>query len=313
MAQLKSKPWRSYAIVGCSYFTISVVNGPDIRPLFNSLTSMSIHLNIATSFDEFLRALGSSGIPLSYLSISTADSWEVPNLNHDYSLPSTLRNLRVRGSSRSTLAVLRAAEQVPSIVVILINGLDSISGTWQRTGTARTYYMALCLNEPISLPALTSFRVIDRDHWSHVGPDLFQWLDLPALTSITLEWDQGTTYFTTAYRAAFNQFLFRHPFIHRVVLYDTPPESNQLRSPSPQCIIERFTTRIPASEWTQLMNEIRANDSDASSDTDSIETLSEASNGITIECSCSSDWVCTCREFQLHLYVFLGHVIITFH
>ncbi|KAK7018716.1 hypothetical protein VNI00_018309 [Paramarasmius palmivorus] len=298
MTVLKFKPWRSFSVLGYSYVTATVLRDARILPTPLRLTSVSVHFNRATSLDTFLEILTNSGIPLRYLSISSVDAWEIPDLNHGYQLPLTVTSLRVRGSSRTVLFVLQAATQVPSITVVLVSGLDSRSGNWQLTGHAHITHPNLTRQQPIMLPLLTSFRVNDQDHWGHVGPDFFRWVTLPNLTTLILVWGQSTTDLSSTYQVALNQWLDQHPTILTVHFTDFP-DIEQLRRPSPNSVFRSTISRVPMHEWMELMHSTRELDSsDQFSDTDSIATLSEASNGIIHQCDCSSKgWPrCFCGE-----------------
>ncbi|KAK7020169.1 hypothetical protein VNI00_017848 [Paramarasmius palmivorus] len=298
MTLLKFKPWRSFSVLGYSYVVATIFENSRFLPAPLQLTSVSVHFNRTTSLDTFLEIFTDSGIPLSYVSISAVNAWELPDLNHDYRLPPTVTTLRIRGSSRTALFVLQAGTRVPSVSVILICGLDSISGTWQMTGIANVTHPALTRQRPIRLPLLTSFHVTDKDHWGHVGPDLFQWITLPNLVALTLVWDQSTTDLNTTYEISLNQFFIRHPTVRQVSLYDFP-DAETLRHPSPNCVFRNMITRIPLQEWMDLMHRTRGDDTDSNfSFADSIDTLSEASNGIIHQCECSSQGLseCLCRE-----------------
>ncbi|KAK7034481.1 hypothetical protein VNI00_012328 [Paramarasmius palmivorus] len=298
MTLLRFKPWRSFSVLGYSYVVASIFNNSRSLHAPLQLTSVAVHFNRATSLDRFLEIFTNSGIPLYYVSISTVDSWAIPDLNHSYQLPPTVTTLRIRGSSRSVLFVLQAGTHVPSISVILVCGLDSRSGTWQVAGTAHTTQPALTRQQPIMLPLLTSFQVTDKDHWGHVGPDFLRWVRLPNLTVLTIVWDQCTMDLNAFYQLSLNQFFAQHPMILQVFLFDFP-DVETLQHPSPNCVIRNTITRVPLTEWMELMHYHRDNDSDSEfSYTDSIATLSEASNGIVNECECSTHGYlqCVCRD-----------------
>ncbi|KAK7053196.1 hypothetical protein VNI00_003815 [Paramarasmius palmivorus] len=299
MTLLKFRPWRSFSVLGYSYVVATIFENSRFLPAPLRLTSVSVHFNRTTSLDTFLEIFTNSGIPLTYVSISSVDGWELPNLNHSYHLPPTVNTLRVRGSSRTALFVLQAATQVPSISVILVCGLDSGSGTWQAGGTAHTTHPHLTRHQPIRLPLPTSFHVTDKDHWGHVGPDFFHWVSLPNLTQLTLVWDQSTTDLNVFYQLSLNQFFIRHPAVLQVYLSDFP-DVETLNHPSPNCVFQNTITRVPLEEWMDLMHRARNSDSD-SEFSDSMDTLSEASNGIVNQCQCFSQGhsQCFCRELSI--------------
>ncbi|KAK7023417.1 hypothetical protein VNI00_016775 [Paramarasmius palmivorus] len=282
MEQLRTRPWRSFAFIGPSYVAAPLFLARDQFPMVAPRIT-SVHLSRVTTIAKFLEMASSSAIPLYSLSISAVDAWELPNFNDPpHQLPLTVQHLRIRGSSRTVLLVLQTAVHVPSITVSLVSGVDSRTGNWQIAGNAPATHV---LQARIALPNLTSFHFADEDYWGHVGPDLFNWFDAPALTEFTFDWTKSTTYFSIDYHNSLVQFHTRNPQIHTVYMFNLPPETEALSVILPHCNFRRFTDRLPPLEHIDWRHQTYRMDSDSEEDSDS-DTLSVASNGIVNECTC---------------------------
>ncbi|KAK7038863.1 hypothetical protein VNI00_010493 [Paramarasmius palmivorus] len=300
---LRTKPWVTFTYFGPSYVGAAAVTDHSLfpSPSTQSVTACltALYLCRVTSLEKMLEALSSSAIPLEALYISAADGWETPDLTHKLQLPTSLQDLRIRGSSRTVICILRAASEVPSVSVTLVPGLDSNSATWQHSPGVKLAKPELLLQEPVALPRLSSFWVTDRDFWGHVGPDLFRSIHMPHLDTLILSWEHSSDWFNTRYLESLNQFLAQTPTIRHVYLINTPKETEThlVFSPFPECIIHRYCHRVSPMEWMEVRHATyEDSDSDEVSDT---QSLSVASHGELVECTCPVDAVggeCPCYE-----------------